>query len=278
MELVAVEMTSTPLVEQNFQTLEAILQQFCDVREDDDALVLLPESFALFGGSARLNLDNMEVLGQGPISAAMAALAQKYQVWLGGGTIPTRCSDPDKFQATLAVFNPEGELVGDYQKIHLFDVDVADKTRQYRESDFTKPGEKVVSLDIQGVTVGLSVCYDVRFSGLFSQLASEGAQVLLVPSAFTVPTGQAHWHHLLAARAIENQAYVLAAGQVGVHANGRETYGHSMLIDPWGTVVAQYDGHSPGFIRGRFDLELLEQIRSKMPVAQHNRFSSRCCY
>lgn len=275
MDLLAIEMTSTPNIDDNFAVVEAQLKAYCDQRDDDHALVLLPESFALFGGSSRDNVSHMESLGEGPISKRLSALAAKYDIYLAGGTIPTRCEVEGKFQATLPLFDPKGQLLADYQKIHLFDVDVSDKTQQYRESDTTAPGEKVVSLDIQGITVGLAVCYDVRFSGLFGRLNALGAQVLLLPSAFTVPTGEAHWHSLLRARAIENQAFVVAAGQSGIHANGRETYGHSMIVDPWGAVAAEYHGSAPGYIRWRFDAGQCAAIGKKMPVKQHNRFVSQ---
>lgn len=274
MELIAIEMTSTPELEHNFAVVETMLKQIA-AQCDDDALVVLPEGFALFGGDASLNTQHREVLGEGPISARLSHLAKTYGVYLAAGTFPTFVEPSQKFQATLAVFDPQGALVADYQKLHLFDVDVTDGTKHYRESDTTEPGQKVVCANIQGITVGLSVCYDVRFGGLYSQMASQGAEIFLVPSAFTVPTGIAHWESLLRARAIEHQAYVVAPAQVGTHTNGRQTYGHSMIIDPWGEVCAKATGDGPSWLHWRFDPLKQAQIKQKMPVKQHNRFISR---
>lgn len=272
MQLVAIQMVSGPDITKNFQQVESQLQLFEQQRSEETVLVVLPECFALYGGSATLNTEQMEVLGEGEISKKMAALARKYNIWLAAGTVPTCCEVANKFQATLPVYNPQGELVGDYQKLHLFDVDVSDNTQSYRESDATAPGQKVVTVDVAGVTVGLAVCYDVRFPALFSQMAVQGAEIIVLPSAFTRPTGKAHWHNLLQTRAIENQVFMVAAGQGGVHANGRESYGHSLIVDPWGTVVTEVKEEGPGWVHWRFDQQQLAAIRRKMPVLKHNRF------
>jgi predicted amidohydrolase len=200
-------------------------------------------------------------------------LAKKYNIWLAGGTIPTQSQHPERFFATLPVYNPQGELVAHYQKIHLFDVDVSDNTGAYRESDTTAAGKRVVVFDIEDITVGLGVCYDVRFPGLFQQMSKKGAQIIVLPSAFTQTTGEAHWHALLRARAIENQVYMVAAGQVGIHANGRQTYGHSMIVDAWGEIIAEKITGN-GWIGGKFDRQRITQVRSTMPIQQHNRFNS----
>lgn len=273
MELVAIELNSCPDIYSNFAQVEQQLKCFRTSHPKTDALVVLPECFAIFGGSPRLNIEHMESIGEGVMSQKLSALARTYRVYLVGGTIPTRCKIPEKFQASTLVFDPEGKLLADYQKMHLFDVDVADNTRSYRESDTTEPGQSVVSVDIQGITVGLAVCYDVRFAGLFGQLRQLGADVVVLPSAFTVPTGEAHWHHLLCARAIENQVFMVAAGQAGVHQNGRETFGHSLIVDPWGGIVAEYKKRGPGWVSWTFDQQQLDKVRRQMPIDKHNRFA-----
>lgn len=272
-DLIACQLVSSPDIDDNFDQIEAQLQHYRQNADHGPALVVLPESFALFGGKNTLNLEHQEPLGDGPIQQRLAKLAIKYEVWLAGGTIPTTSHRPDKFMATLAVFNPKGELVAHYQKIHLFDVDVADNTGAYRESDTTVPGERIVLFDLEGITVGLAVCYDVRFPGLFQVLADKGAQLIVLPSAFTQPTGQAHWHVLLRARAIENQVYMVAAGQGGLHNNARQTYGHSLIVDPWGEILAER-ATGAGYVKGSFDRQLIDRLRQKMPIKQHNRMSN----
>ncbi|HDY93615.1 MAG TPA: carbon-nitrogen hydrolase family protein, partial [Pseudoalteromonas sp.] len=163
------------------------------------------------------------------------------------------------------------ELVATYNKIHLFDVNVDDQTGSYRESDFTQAGSDVVVVDSPFGKIGLTVCYDLRFSGLFNELVRQGADIILVPSAFTVPTGQAHWQPLLTARAIETQCYVVAAAQHGTHENGRQTYGHSIIISPWGNILSELPTGT-GFISCSADLDQLQKIRRDMPVQSHQRF------
>ena len=275
-DFVAVQMVSNVDIEQNFIYIETQLKSWLQQREHQrPCLVVLPENFALFGGIDGAALEHQERVGDlsAPIQGRLAALAKKYQVWIAGGTIPTISPVSDKYYATLTVFNPSGELAEHYQKIHLFDVDVNDSTGSYRESDTTAAGQRVVVFDLQGITVGLAVCYDVRFPALFQLLRDKGAQVVVLPSAFTCPTGQAHWECLLRARAIENQIYMVASAQGGVHANGRATYGHSLIIDPWGEIMAQKNQGS-GFVTGVFDSETVVQVRGKMPLQQHNRFKN----
>jgi predicted amidohydrolase len=275
-DIIAVQLVSTTDIEQNFAAIETQLKNWHQQHQRDETrpcLVVLPESFAIFGGIDGLGLNYQEQIGDldAPIQGRLVALAKQYQVWLAGGTIPTVSPVVGRCYATLTVFDPQGNLVEHYQKIHLFDVDVNDRTGCYRESDTTLAGERVVVFDLQGITVGLAVCYDVRFPGLFQALTAKGAQMVLLPSAFTCPTGQAHWQSLITARAIENQIYMVAPAQGGVHANGRATYGHSLIVDPWGVIMAEKDQGS-GFVTGRFDSETVAQVRGKMPLQQHNRF------
>ena len=272
MKLVACQMVSTPDIATNLDTVDRLLSTMMPTG-DQPVLVTLPEACLIFGGDVRANLQHQEALGDGPMQAALGALAQKYGIWLATGTIPTRSDTYERFHATTCVFNPQGELKAHYQKMHLFDVDVNDNTGAYRESDTTAAGQRVVVFDAEGITVGLAVCYDVRFAALFGHLAARGAEVVLLPSAFTVPTGEAHWEVLLRARAIEHQFYLVAPGQGGTHPNGRQTWGHSMIINPWGDIMARA-AYGEARIDSEFDPQVLAEVRRKMPVGQHNRFEN----
>ncbi|MDX1539576.1 carbon-nitrogen hydrolase family protein [Arsukibacterium sp.] len=268
--LSAIQLTSGPEPAANLAAVRQYLQQ---LPQAEQHLVLLPECFAVFGGSDKLQLAHQAAIGEGEIQQACRQLAREFNVFLVAGSQPTTTSDPNRFAASSLVYSPKGELLADYQKLHLFDVNVADNTGSYRESATTLAGQKISVCQLPGLKLGLSICYDVRFPGLMQALAALGMQVLTVPSAFTRPTGVAHWHTLLRARAIENQCFVLAANQTGVHANGRETFGHSLIIDPWGEVLADA-GTGPGWVSALVDLSQCQQLGQKMPVHQHNRFNS----
>lgn len=272
--LSAIQLTSTPEPEQNLAQVALYLQQLSTAYHDSlPHLVALPECFAVFGGGDGLQLRHQAALGQGLIQQRCAALAQQFGVFLLAGSLPTHSPDPGRFSASSILFGPDGRILADYQKMHLFDVEVTDSTGSYRESASTYAGQKISLVELDGLKLGLSVCYDVRFPGLMQALMAQGMQLLTVPSAFTRVTGEAHWHTLLRARAIENQCFVLAPNQTGVHANGRETYGHSLIIDPWGRVVADA-GTAPGWISAQIDVTDCAVLRQKMPLAQHNRFNS----
>ncbi len=268
--LTAIQLNSTPEPLQNLQQVGDYLSQLPSAERH---LVTLPEAFAVFGGRDGLNLQYQAPPGEGIIQQGCAALARQYGVYLLAGSLPLASSDPQRFSASSLLFAPDGQIIADYQKLHLFDVDIADTTGSYRESASTMPGEKVTLVEVGSLKLGMSICYDMRFPGLMQALAVKGMNVLAVPSAFTRPTGAAHWHTLLRARAIETQSFVVAPAQTGVHANGRETYGHSVIIDPWGTVLADA-GSEPGWISAMVDLADCHTVRHKMPVALHNRFYS----
>lgn len=268
--LSAIQLTSTPEPAHNLQQAAHFIAQ---LPKDSHHLVVLPECFAFFGGTDGGNLQHQANLAEGPIQTACAAMAREFGIYLLAGSVPTTSPEPGRFCASSLLFSPDGELIADYQKIHLFDVDITDNTGSYRESAKTFPGNKVVMTQLAELKLGLSVCYDVRFPGLMQALAAQGMNVLSVPAAFTRVTGTAHWHTLLKARAIENQCFVVAPNQTGKHANGRETYGHSLIISPWGEVLADA-GTEPGWISASVDLEQCNELRNKMPVATHNRFHS----
>ena len=277
--LSAIQLCSKPNVEQNLSTIEHYLARLTEEQSNGTSnpnrihFVVLPECCLFFGGSdkAQLNLAQ-ENAHTDTLKAQLSKLAKTYHVYLIAGSIPvTHTQVSDKFSNTSLVFEPSGDIVAAYEKIHLFDVKVADGTSQYAESTYTRAGTKVVNTQTPYANLGLTVCYDLRFPELFRQLTINGADIITVPAAFTKVTGQAHWQALLQARAIENQVYIIAAAQEGQHNNGRETWGHSMVISPWGEILA-VQATGEGIISATFDPERLAQIRASIPVAQHNKF------
>lgn len=228
-------------------------------------LVALPECVT-FLGRREHHAANAETL-DGETAHAFAAAAKQYGVWLHGGSIIEKTGQGKDYNTTM-VFNPQGERVAVYRKIHLFDVDIAPGS--YRESDTYLPGDQIVTTDINGVTLGLTICYDMRFPELYRCLALAGAKVIAVPAAFTAFTGKDHWEPLLRARAIENQCYIIAPAQWGEHPVGRQCYGRSIIINPWGTVIAQApDGE--GVVVANLDMVELERIRKSVPSLANRR-------
>ncbi|MEA2392387.1 MAG: deaminated glutathione amidase [Solirubrobacteraceae bacterium] len=229
-------------------------------------LVVLPEKWNGFGSSKILRAC-AEGLDDGESVAAMRDWAREHGIHLVGGSITERSESGRLFNTSL-VFDPRGELVATYRKIHLFDVEVGGHV--YRESDVEDPGEEIATVDVEGWTVGLSVCYDLRFPELYRILTLRGANVLVVPAAFTMATGRDHWELLLRARAVENQCYVIAAGDWGEHPGGRRTYGRSMIVDPWGVVIAQAsDGD--GVVTGVIETARVEEVRASLPALANRR-------
>jgi predicted amidohydrolase len=229
-------------------------------------LVVLPEKWNGFGSSKILRAC-AEGLDDGESVAAMRDWAREHGIHLVGGSITERSESGRLFNTSL-VFDPRGELVATYRKIHLFDVEVGGHV--YRESDVEDPGEEIATADVEGWTVGLSVCYDLRFPELYRILTLRGANVLVVPAAFTMATGRDHWELLLRARAVENQCYVIAAGDWGEHPGGRRTYGRSMIVDPWGVVIAQAsDGD--GVVTGVIETARVEEVRASLPALANRR-------
>ena len=236
-------------------------------------LVVLPENFAYFGPDetrARVAepLTSSEA-GSGPIQTALSRWARELGLTLVGGGMPTRSDDPKRPYNTCVVVAPDGRLAAHYNKVHLFDVSLADGT-ELCESASTTPGTSLSGVRVGGFAVGLSICYDLRFPELYRGLVDGGAEVLLVPAAFTLHTGKDHWEPLLRARAIESQSWVVAAAQYGTHPRGRRCYGHSLVIDPWGAVVAQCPDRT-GFALATIDREYLEQVRRGLPSLKHRR-------
>ena len=233
-------------------------------------LVALPEVF-IWRGNKRSERQNAEPI-PGPSSNAMAGLAAELKIYLLAGSILEEIPDSERSFNTSALFGPSGELVAAYRKIHLFDVDLANGV-SLRESATRAHGESVIAVQTDLCTMGLSICYDLRFPELYRALADQGADVIFVPAAFTAFTGAAHWEPLLRARAIENQAYVIAPAQFGQSRGSFETHGHTMIVDPWGKIIAELaDG--PGIVSAEIDLDYLEKIRNELPALKHRRIAS----
>ncbi|WP_419420867.1 carbon-nitrogen hydrolase family protein [Legionella sp. D16C41] len=260
-----IQMTSSSSVKANLTQIKDLLQQIAD---QDIDLVVLPENFAFMGVKETDKLIIAEPFGDGEIQTAISELAKQYNLWIIAGTIPIKAA-ANRVRAACLVFDNTGKCQARYDKIHLFDVIVTEK-EAYLESATVEPGDELVVIDTPVGRIGLSVCYDVRFPELYRQLEKKGAQLFVVPSAFTAVTGRAHWEVLLRSRAIENLCYVLAPNQGGLHENGRQTYGHSMIIHPWGEILAQLSS-DPGIIKATIDLEQLEQLRQRFPCNQHHK-------
>ncbi|GAA3542029.1 carbon-nitrogen hydrolase family protein [Zobellella aerophila] len=269
MKLVAIQTNAGADWSSNKATLERLLGQLPPERP---LLVQLPENAVVFGSKGAA-LECAESLGEGPIQAQMAEWARRLGIWLVVGAMPTRIVSSEKLHSSSLVYNDKGELVGHYHKLHLFDVEVSDGHGRYHESATYQAGDGLTVVDSPFGRLGLSICYDLRFPELYRALRELGADILLVPSAFTQVTGQAHWMPLLQARAIENQCYVLAAAQAGDHGNGRQTWGHSVILNPWGEVLACIP-KGEGLIVADVDLSRLAAIRRQMPVDQHARMKA----
>lgn len=263
--IAAVQTTSGDDVDEN---LAAAADHVETARGLGARLVVLPECFALMTRSTRQLRQCAEIHGEGKIQHFMAQLARRTGLWIIAGSVPIRSDDPARVFNTLLVYDEAGENVARYDKIHLFDAELPGESHQ--ESAYTRAGNRWVVQDTPAGVVGLTVCYDLRFAEIYRKLAALGATIMVVPSAFTVPTGAAHWKPLLRARAIENCCYVIAPAQVGHHPGGRRTYGHSLIIDPWGKVMAQRKA-TAGVLLAEIDNDRLAQVRAQLPCLSHRR-------
>lgn len=259
----AIQMVSTPSIEENIATAKRLI---ADAAQQGAQLVLLPEYWAAMGMQETDKLGYAEQVDIGPIQSFMSAAASEHQIWLIGGTLPLAADVADKVLNTMMVYNPAGERVKRYDKIHLFSFTRGEES--YDEARTIVHGNEVTTFDAPFGKVGLSVCYDLRFPELYRAMGD--CTLIVVPAAFTYTTGKAHWEILLRARAIENQCYVLAAAQGGRHKNGRTTWGHSMLIDPWGEVKSVLP-EGEGLVIGDIEPHHLSGIRENLPALKHRK-------
>ena len=265
----AIQMNSGPDVAANLELAGSLL---AEAASDGCALAVLPENFALMPHRGKDKARYAEEPGDGPIQAFLADTAAKHGLWIVGGSMPlvSPAIDDERVYGACPVYDAQGRRRALYRKIHLFDVDLVDKQESYRESNSMYPGEDVITVDTPIGCVGLTICYDLRFPEMFRQLVDAGATVFTVPAAFTATTGEAHWHTLLRARAIENLAYVIAPGQYGQHPDDRSTFGHSLICDPWGRILAeQAEGNC--VVAADIDPELPARLRSEFPALANRR-------
>ncbi len=264
-------MASGPNVSANLLEVERIVGEAVAA---DAKLVVLPENFAFMGESDKDNLKLKEGPGKGPLQTFLSQLAKRHGIWIVGGTVPLTANDPNKIRSACLVFNEKGKQVARYDKIHLFDVHLLETDEKYSESSTIEPGTETVVLDSPFGRIGLAICYDLRFPEQFRNLLDDGMEIAILPAAFTAATGRAHWQPLIQTRAIENLSYIIAAAQGGYHISGRETYGHSMVVDPWGTIQNKLDNGN-GFAIGEIDLDQLNKTRRAFPALEHRQITCR---
>ena len=267
MRVAAIQMCSTGNRDANLVRARALMEEAVDGGAE---LISLPENFPFIGREGE-QVRVAEDLDDGPSVQCLREFAVQHRVAIVGGSIPLKAADASKVTNTCLVFGPDGELVARYDKMHLFDVSV-DEEHAFQESSYVEPGKRIVTASLLGRTVGLSICYDLRFPELYRAQALAGAEMLFVPSAFTVPTGKVHWETLLRARAIENQCYVVAPAQFGRHNARRASFGHTMVVDPWGQIVGQCPEKDTALVCD-VDFEFLKSVRNRLPSLEHARRS-----
>ena len=271
-KLAAIQMQSKDNLQVNLDHASALLAQ---AAQQQVKLAVLPENFAMFAAGAQLTTAKQLT----HIQAWLSEQALINDLWIVAGSVPCRERPNgetvvnDKVRACCFVYNNRGELAGRYDKIHLFDAAIADQQAQYQESATFEAGNDVVVIKTPFANIGLSICYDVRFPPLYQALRDRGADIIVVPAAFTALTGQAHWQVLLRARAIETQCFIVGAGQSGQHSPTRTTWGHSQLIDAWGSVVAEQQQEGEGVVIAEYDIDEQQRIRQQMPLLSHRRLS-----
>ena len=269
-KIAAVQMASGPNVSANLIEAGRLIAMAAAAGAK---LIVLPENFAIMGMTETDKVKIAEEFGAGLLQDFLKTQAIKYNIWLVGGTIPLSSPESGKVFAACLLFNPQGELVARYDKIHLFDVTIEANAESYTESETLTPGNEVVVVDTPFGRLGLAVCYDLRFPELFRAMVEQGMEICALPSAFTSLTGKAHWESLLRARCIENLSFMIAADQGGYHVGGggRETHGDSMIIDPWGVILNRLP-HGAGVVIANIDMVKLERTRKMFPTLEHKRF------
>ena len=270
-KIAAVQMATGPNVSANLLESERLISE---AAISGAGLIVLPENFAFMGKRDQDQLALREQDGDGPLQHFLGQMASKYGVWLVGGTIPLCADDAAKVRGACLVLNDRGERVARYDKTHLFDVHLVGADERYVESATIEPGSQAIVIDSPFGRLGIAVCYDLRFPEMFRQMLDRGMELLAIPASFTAITGKAHWETLVRARAIENLAYVVAAAQGGYHINGRETHGHSMIVDPWGTVLTQVP-RGTGYVCSIIDRDFQASVRRNFPALEHRRLKCR---
>jgi len=268
-KIAAIQMASGTNVSAN---LIEVSRQILSATQSGAKLIILPENFAYMGLQDSDQINIAEDDGEGSIQNFLSEQAKNNKVWLIAGTIPIKSSRKDKVYAACLVYDDKGKRISRYNKIHLFDVHLEITNETYKESETLEAGNETIVVDTPFGKIGLAICYDLRFPELFRQLVLQGAEIIVLPSAFTAITGKAHWEVLLRSRAIENICYVVASAQGGYHVNGRETHGDSMIVDPWGTVLDRLPQGS-GYVISDVDIENVKSIRQNFPVLQHRKIS-----
>ena len=265
MLIAALQMVSTPDVGRNLDRAEALIAEAAGAGA---RLVALPEYFCLMGHTDQDKVALAEAPGDGPIQAALATAARRHGVWVIGGTLPLRAGVPGRVLNSCHAYGPDGSLVARYDKMHLFRYD--NGRERYDEGQVLDAGQQPVAFEAEGLRVGLSICYDLRFPELYRALTVPPCDLLAVPAAFTHTTGRAHWELLLRARAVENQCYVIAPAQGGLHENGRRTFGHSLIADPWGEVLALRE-EGEGVVVAPLSCDRIQSVRAQLPALSHRR-------
>jgi nitrilase len=269
MKVAAIQMASGTNITANLNEAERLLTE---AASNGAVLAVLPENFALMGTTEQDKVKVREPYGEGQIQEFLARTADKLDMWIIGGTIPLAATDPGRVRAACLVLDESGEVVGRYDKIHMFDVVLEEISETYTESETIEPGDTTLVIDSPIGRLGVAICYDLRFPEQFRKMLDEGMEVIAIPSAFTAITGSAHWESLLRARAIENLCYVIAAAQGGYHVNGRETHGDSIIIDPWGRVLDRLPRGS-GIVLADIDRSKVASTRRTFPAVTHRRFT-----
>jgi nitrilase len=266
-KVAAIQMASGPNVSANLLEVERLVTEAAEAGAE---LIVLPENFAFMGKEDEELLSIKETDGEGPLQEFLSQLAKRQGVWIVGGTIPLAANNSDKVRSASLIINSEGERVARYDKIHLFDVQLPETDETYAESKTIEPGNRAVVVDTPFGKLGVAVCYDLRFPELFRAMLDKGMELLAVPAAFTAITGKAHWEPIVRTRAIENLAYVITAAQGGFHFSGRETHGHSMIVDPWGTILDMLP-RGTGFVISELDPNHLSNTRRTFPSLSHRQ-------
>ena len=267
-KVAAIQMASGPNIEGNLSEARRLVAK---AAEQGAKLVVLPEFFAIMGMNEQDKVKVREQAGQGPIQQFMSETARKHKIWLMG-SLPLAANAPDKVRNSLLAFDETGAQVARYDKIHLFNLTLGNES--YNEAQTIEPGDKVVVVDSPFGRIGLAVCYDLRFPELFR--AMKDVDILVLPSAFTATTGKVHWEPLIRARAIENLSYVIAAAQGGYHVSGRETHGHSMIVDPWGRIMDELQRGS-GVVIADVNPSYQTSLRKSLPALSHRTIACTCC-